>query len=325
MRLLHLALASRERAILRAGLAGARTTLLVETPAGRATLRRAVFAMPFVRDFSASHQWLRELRRGHDERMVAVHFRVPDDEPVYVGRFGDPHRVLAATEAARWAMEHPAGAQIVVPRSVPRRDVLSVRHVRQLVGWTRTPEHPRGSGCVCIACLPRGSRDVMRRVRAAFAAGLLAARRATTEEGVVNGLATLETAVERGRHRLDPRPLLGHAASPHPRVRSVAASLLRFFPRDEVEGALHSLVVDSDDQVVEEAVGSLVSLLGLVAAARRLHPISERVAASLLLHAEVEGDDAAAAAALAMLANHASADVRESAVRLRAELGGLSD
>jgi hypothetical protein len=103
VRLLHLAPASRERAILRAGLAGAGTTLSVEAPAGRATLRRAVFAMPFVRDFSASQQGLRELRRGHDERMVAVHFCVPDDEPVYVGRFGEPHRVLAATEAARWA------------------------------------------------------------------------------------------------------------------------------------------------------------------------------------------------------------------------------
>jgi hypothetical protein len=164
----------------------------------------------------------------------------------------------------------------------------------------------------------------MRRVRGAYAAGLLAARRATTGEGIVDGLESLRAAAERGRHRLDPRPLLGHAGSPHPRVRRAAADLLKFFPRARVEGALHALVEDDDDEVVEEAVSSLVSLLGLVRAATRLHPASERAATALLLHAEIERDAAAAAVALAMLAEHSSAEVRECAGRLRAELGGPS-
>jgi len=41
---------------------------------------RAVYAMPIVPDFSVTYQWLRELRRFHRERMVAVHFVVPSDE-----------------------------------------------------------------------------------------------------------------------------------------------------------------------------------------------------------------------------------------------------
>ena len=80
--------------------------------------------MPVVPSFWTSHQWLRELRRWHDERMVAVHFRLPDDEPVHVGRFGEAHRLLPAAAAARWVMDHPDGAQVVVARSIARRDVV---------------------------------------------------------------------------------------------------------------------------------------------------------------------------------------------------------
>jgi hypothetical protein len=36
--------------------------------------------MPVVRDFWTTFQWLRELRQTHDERLVAVYFRVPDGD-----------------------------------------------------------------------------------------------------------------------------------------------------------------------------------------------------------------------------------------------------
>ena len=83
MRLVHLAPASRERSIRRVGLRGARVRLLA--PRGQTiVVDRAVFAMPVVRDFWTTYQWLRELRRWHDERMVAVSFRISDREPVLV-------------------------------------------------------------------------------------------------------------------------------------------------------------------------------------------------------------------------------------------------
>lgn len=123
MRFLHLAPASKERAIRRSGLVGRRAAFADETGATR-TLAKAVYAMPVVPDFWTSHQWTRELRRYGDERIVAVYFRVADDEPVYVGRYGQPHRLVAAAAAARWVMDHPDGAEVMLARSVARREVV---------------------------------------------------------------------------------------------------------------------------------------------------------------------------------------------------------
>ncbi len=90
MRLVHLAPESKERAIRKSGLAGSKAVLSVS--GGRTlVVPRAVFAMPVVSDFWTTFQWLRELRRAHDERLVAVYFRIADDEPVHVGRYNEPH------------------------------------------------------------------------------------------------------------------------------------------------------------------------------------------------------------------------------------------
>lgn len=101
MRLVHLAPLSIERSIRRAGLTARKVALLV-SPDGASVNTGAVYAMPVVPDFWTTYQWLRELRRWHDERMVAVYFRVQDDEPVYVGRYGQQQRIMKAAAAAAW-------------------------------------------------------------------------------------------------------------------------------------------------------------------------------------------------------------------------------
>ena len=148
MRFLHLAPAARERSIRRSGLAGARASFPDEAGAAL-VLPRAVYAMPVVPDFWTLHQWTREMRRRNGERLVAVHFRLPDDEPVHVGRYAQPHRLLPAAAAARWVMDHPEGAEIVVPRKVTRREVVAVRQAPQLVGWVQSPDEKDPFGCVC--------------------------------------------------------------------------------------------------------------------------------------------------------------------------------
>jgi hypothetical protein len=155
MRLVHLAPESAERAIRRSGLRGKKANVST-APSTTVVLERAVYAMPVVADFWTTFQWLRELRRGHDERLVAVYFRVPDNEPVYFGRYNEPHLARTAGAAAAWVLENPAGAQVVVPRSVAAKEVVAVRRVKQLVGWTDVPEPGKKLACVCPACLPHG-------------------------------------------------------------------------------------------------------------------------------------------------------------------------
>ncbi|MBF6221771.1 hypothetical protein IU479_27115 [Nocardia abscessus] len=56
---------------------------------------RGVFCMPVMPSYVLSHQWLRELRRGGQRLILAVDFRIPDDEPVLVGHYGATQTELA--------------------------------------------------------------------------------------------------------------------------------------------------------------------------------------------------------------------------------------
>jgi len=53
---------------------------------------RGVFAVPVTRNFYASHQWLREMKRRNKGSIIGVYFRVLDDQPVWVGHYGQAHR-----------------------------------------------------------------------------------------------------------------------------------------------------------------------------------------------------------------------------------------
>jgi len=263
MRFLHLAPAARERSIRRSGLAGARASFPDEAGAAL-VLPRAVYAMPVVPDFWTLHQWTREMRRRNGERLVAVHFRLPDDEPVHVGRYAQPHRLLPAAAAARWVMDHPEGAEIVVPRKVTRREVVAVRQAPQLVGWVQSPDEKDPFGCVCAVCLPDGTPELMRRVRAAFRAGLDQARRAGgDEDALVDGLSKLQTPLERARGRIAPAPVIAFARSPSVQARRQVAWLLGFFRARQVEETLLALAGDVDEEVRENAIDALLRAGGV--------------------------------------------------------------
>jgi len=76
-----------------------------------------VFAVPVTRNFYASHQWLRELKRRNAGPLVGVYFRIPDEEQVWVGHYGKAHRLLSGAEAiAQFATaDDPLGWEVVTP------------------------------------------------------------------------------------------------------------------------------------------------------------------------------------------------------------------
>jgi hypothetical protein len=315
MRLVHLARASAERAIGKGGLKGAKATVPT-APATSIALSRAVYAMPVVIDFWTTFQWLRELRRGHDERLAAVYFRVPDTEPLYVGRYNEPHVVRAATAAAAWVLKNPAGAQVIVPRSIAAKDVVGIKRVKQLVGRTEVPEPSKKFACVCSACLPHGDRHLMRRVRGAFAAGLAAARRAGTDVEVLSALHTLEVPLERGRDRLEHTKLLAFLRSPNPQLRQATARLLGYFRFSTVKGHLQTLLNDRHLDVRQEAVEALVRAGGAVPASKLVATCNSETLSYLIEMLEYESNDSIALELLQRFANHASAEVRGAVQRV---------
>lgn len=222
-----------------------------------------MYCVPVLSDFWTTLQWLRELRRRHDERMVAVTFRVPDEERVHVGRYDLPHVESSAAECAAWVRKNPAGAEVVLARSVRKRELVGVREITQLVGWTNVPEKIAWD-CVCSACLTPGLPDRFRRIRAAYLRSLDAARKAATIPELVRALGNVATPLEAARRRIPPTKVLGFARHPDARVRIAAAGLYGHFKWSAVGSVLGALAhADPDDAVRAAAIRASWRVVGL--------------------------------------------------------------
>jgi hypothetical protein len=119
---------------------------------------RGVYCMPVLQEYYTSHQWLRELRRWHPGPLVAVYFRLDDNEMVECGLYWEAHRVLPAVEAVRWFRQQPdaQGWEIVVPHSIAPRDIHKVRTLSQVLGWRYSPRSHSRPWCNCPVCVSRG-------------------------------------------------------------------------------------------------------------------------------------------------------------------------
>lgn len=119
---------------------------------------RGVYCMPVLPSFTLTYQWVRELRRWHPGVLVGVHLRLPDAEPVTVGRYGTPPREVTAAQAvaAVRELDDPRGYEVFVPRAITSAEIRRIRDVPQGVGWRYLPAAHGRRPCPCPACLPRG-------------------------------------------------------------------------------------------------------------------------------------------------------------------------
>jgi hypothetical protein len=114
-----------------------------------------IFAMPVTRNFYVSHQWLRELKRRGQGPIAGIYFRVPDDEPVWIGHYGQEHReVTAAVAAATFSEpEGREGWEVVIPRRVAAKEIHRIRSLPQVVGWRYFPTAKgKPPFCTCKYC-----------------------------------------------------------------------------------------------------------------------------------------------------------------------------
>ncbi|MBB4919109.1 hypothetical protein [Streptosporangium saharense] len=119
--------------------------------------RAGVFCLPVMPSYQITHQWGRELhRRGGRRTMVAVDFRLPDDEPVLVGRYNHRHIERTSAEAAALiaGCEDARGYEVFVPRAIGAREIHRVRGVNRVTGWRYMPNAHGRFPCPC--CLARG-------------------------------------------------------------------------------------------------------------------------------------------------------------------------
>ncbi|GII31997.1 hypothetical protein [Planotetraspora mira] len=117
-----------------------------------------VYCVPVSPSYQMTYQWGRELRRGGQRTFVAVHFRIPDDETVWVGHYGSvPIRLGSAEAAALVAGQDDArGYELFVPRPIQVREIHRVRRVNQVTGWRYMPDAHGRPPCGCPVCIPPG-------------------------------------------------------------------------------------------------------------------------------------------------------------------------
>lgn len=128
-----------------------------------------VFALPVVRCFFVSHQWLRELKRRNAGPLVGVYFRILDEEKVWIGHYGRNHCELSAAEAVHEfdSAEDAQGWEVVIPRRIEAADIHRIRSLPQVVGWRY---YPTAKGqrpfCSCSFCTrgEYGSRKLRKRL-----------------------------------------------------------------------------------------------------------------------------------------------------------------
>lgn len=132
-------------------------------------LPRGVYAVPVARNFYASHQWLRELKRRNQGPISGIYFRVPDEEPVWLGHYGQIHRLLTAAEAVAQFTdaEDPFGWEVVIPRRIEANEIHKVRRLPQVIGWRFSPKAKgKRPFCTCKFCTrgEYGSRKLRKRL-----------------------------------------------------------------------------------------------------------------------------------------------------------------
>ncbi|MEV0424490.1 hypothetical protein [Streptosporangium canum] len=103
-------------------------------------------------------KWGRELRRGSRRTMVTVDFRLPDDEPVFVGHYGRAHQELPSAEAGALiaGCEDARGYEVFVPRTITAKELHRVRAVNPVTGWRYMPDAHGRFPRPCPMCIPRG-------------------------------------------------------------------------------------------------------------------------------------------------------------------------
>lgn len=222
---------------------------------------RGVYAMPMLPSYVLTYQWGRELRRSGARTVVAVHFRVPDDEDVWVGHYGRPPVPRTAVRAAALIMdaEDPRGYEIFVPRKIAAKEIHRLRPVNPVTGWRYKPGIHDTPPCGCEAC-SYGTYGAARvRAKTGYAMPEPTKPELMRRLAEAGGdMALIDALWSFGNRRWRAAEELAYLADhQNPEVRETLASVLGRFRGPAVRPLLTRLASDENEDVRAAAVESL--------------------------------------------------------------------
>jgi hypothetical protein len=120
-------------------------------------IKNGVFCMPLTQDYFATYQWLRELKRKGQNKFLAIHFKVPDNEEVLFGHYGnrEDNKKVTASEAVKLMMEseNKQGIEIIINRKIDKKEIVKTVHINNNVGWRYYPGSHARKLCKCTGCI----------------------------------------------------------------------------------------------------------------------------------------------------------------------------
>jgi hypothetical protein len=124
---IHIADKKNEQAVLRNGIQSTK----------RHSGVRGVYAMPVLPNFASAHQWARELKRRPIRTFICVQFRIPDEDPVLVGKYNGEKLEMTAAEAVRAVLTHtdPMGLEVLIPRKINSKEITRTYLAPRVTGW----------------------------------------------------------------------------------------------------------------------------------------------------------------------------------------------
>ncbi len=153
-RLVHIAPLAEAKKIRRNGIRARKVRGWIEG------VEQFVWAFPVLPSYTLTHSWMRELKRMGATSLVAVTFKVSDDQPVFARHYRELPEAMSAAEATGiiHARSDPRGYEIVVLRSIDAREIVRVAVLPKGIGWRYFPEAKSSDRwpCDCPMCLPRG-------------------------------------------------------------------------------------------------------------------------------------------------------------------------
>ncbi|MDR3346939.1 MAG: hypothetical protein LBS73_07165 [Campylobacteraceae bacterium] len=163
-----------------------------------------VFCMPVITDFYATHQWLREMRRCHRGcNIIAIYFKIPDDEMVLCGNYLCELERASAKKAHEIFLNLPnkLGFQVMVERKILKAEITRTKHLPQTIGWRYFPASNGKQLCFCPACISFGSYK-SRSLRQAEIKKLFKALRVAADNelkiGILYEIADMRCEIEGG-------------------------------------------------------------------------------------------------------------------------------
>lgn len=114
--------------------------------------QKCVYATPVSSNFFVSHQWLRELKRRKNGRLIGVYFRIPDEEQVFAGRYNGSHEEMTAAQASGSISEEDLGFEVIIQRKIEVGEIHRIKQLPQGIGWRYYPESHGKEPCGCPYC-----------------------------------------------------------------------------------------------------------------------------------------------------------------------------